>query len=72
MTTKDYAFRCLALLIVWSGLAIPAVVHDFLIPVDMYDTAIAVMFFLSGTVLTIAIWCGPQFIRSAMKDDPPS
>ncbi|HPQ41538.1 MAG TPA: hypothetical protein PLV45_14295 [bacterium] len=60
MRVKDYVFRCIGLLIVWGGLAFPAVTSDLFVPTDFYDFALAAMLIIAGLFLTLAIWIGPE------------
>jgi hypothetical protein len=62
MNKEDYTFRCIALFIVWCGIAVPAIIGDVFLPIDLLDMILAGMLLGTGVLLTLVIWCGPQFV----------
>ena len=60
MKIIDYIFRTIALLLVWCLLIFLAVDGVLFMPSDWFEFALCVLFFLTGIILTITIWCGPE------------
>lgn len=63
MTTKDYVFRTLALLIVWTAIGMASIDASLFIITDEFDLAIASLVLAVGLLVTLVIWCGPEFVR---------
>lgn len=62
MRIVDYLFRSLALAFVWCALAFPATASDLYPPVDWREWLFTYALLVSGILLTIVIWCGPEIV----------
>lgn len=67
MTSKDYLFRILALVVVWTGITIPATKADLFFITEPSDLKIAVVVLAAACVLTFVVWCGPDLFRRRSK-----
>ena len=68
MRITDYIFRTIALLLIWCSLTFLAYDGDIFIPEGWFGFALCALFFLTGIILTITIWCGPDMVRSPQQE----
>lgn len=59
----DYLFRTLALAFVWCALAFPATASNLYPPANWKEWLFTYVLLVSGILLTIVIWCGPEIVR---------
>ncbi len=60
MSMKDYLFKIIGLLIVWTGLTLPSLKANIFLITDAYDMTIAILVLATACLLTAIIWCLPK------------
>jgi uncharacterized membrane protein len=67
MKIVDYIFKIIALLVVWCALTFLAVDAIIFMPADWYEFTLCILFLITGIILTITIWCGPEIVNAINK-----